>query len=81
MKLGEAIKTQRKTIGASASWLTKELGVSRNTILNWERGKTEPTSSYLYRLSNVLGCTLDDLLNSEELSEPIRIPLRFCPGA
>jgi len=71
MKIGKAIKAQRKAIGASAAWLALRLFVHRNTIDNWEHDKTEPTTSQLIEIARALGCTIEDLLNSK--AQPKRI--------
>jgi len=40
------------------SW-AKELGVTLNTISNWERGKTEPTLNQLRKISELSGIPID----------------------
>ena len=40
----------------------KALGVSKYTLLNWERGKTEPKQSDLYNLARVYKCRVNDFL-------------------
>lgn len=37
----------------------KEIGVTLNTISNWERGKTEPSLSQLRKISDLSGIPID----------------------
>ena len=37
----------------------KEFGVSNSTVLNWEKGKTEPTLSQLRKMSELSGIPMD----------------------
>lgn len=37
------------------------LGVSLNTVHNWENGKTEPTLTVLHRMSDLSGVSIDDI--------------------
>ena len=54
----------------------KEFGVSNSTVLNWEKGKTEPTLSQLRKMSELSGIPMDfifvpDKSNQIELEEQI----------
>lgn len=60
--IGINIQRQRKSVGMNASGLAAALKTHRNTIANWESGKSEPSSSELVRIANTLGCTLNDLM-------------------
>lgn len=39
--------------------LADELGVSRTTICNWEKGRTSPTSVQLQKISKITGVPMD----------------------
>lgn len=52
----------RKQQGYSQEQLAERLGVSRQTIYNWESGTSYPDVEKLMELSNLMGCTLDELM-------------------
>jgi Zn-dependent peptidase ImmA (M78 family)/transcriptional regulator with XRE-family HTH domain len=56
--------------------LAQRIGVSRNTVTNYEAGKTEPTSSDLVRLATALGCAVQDLLQANADATPPRFAFR-----
>ena len=59
------IKERRKSMNMTQEELSQALGVKRSTIAMWESGENEPRLSMLVRLSQVLGCTPNDLLGFE----------------
>lgn len=63
------IKERRKSMNMTQEELSKALGVKRSTIAMWESGENEPRLSMLVRLSQVLGCTPNDLLGFETKEE------------
>lgn len=42
--------------------LSKRLGVDRSTVAKWETGKSFPRPGLLIRLTEIFGCTADELL-------------------
>lgn len=60
--LGEKIRALRDAAGLTQEMLAKKVGVSKNTVLNWEKNKREPRSSEIEALSNALGVEIGDLL-------------------
>jgi putative transcriptional regulator len=42
------------------------MGVSRNTLSNWRTGKAFPTIEKAFKLSRLLGVTVEDLFEYEE---------------
>lgn len=56
--------------------LATRVGVSRNTITNYEAGNTEPNASDLVRLAGALGCAIQDLLRQETAAVPPRFAFR-----
>ena len=52
--------------------LARRVEVSRNTVTNYEAGKTEPTASDLVRFAAALGCSINDLLQSDMATSPPR---------
>lgn len=79
MTIGQAIRAQRRSIGAPATWLAFRLGVHRNTVANWEAGRAEPTTSQLCQIANAVGCTVADLLACR-VPVPFHTSMRFCRG-
>lgn len=85
-EVGNLIRKQREAMHMTVAHLARLVGVSRNTLTNYESGKTEPNASDLVRLSSALGCTINDLLYVETASVPPRFafrahaPLRKNPG-
>ena len=62
--LGEKIRQARREKGLTQEQLAQTLFVSRQTVSNWENGKTEPDYQTLVRLSELLGL---EFAQAEEL--------------
>lgn len=56
------IKELRNAKGLTQNALGKMIGVSGQTILNWENGIYEPRISQLIALSDVFGVSIDELV-------------------
>lgn len=65
MELGSHIKEHRTELGLSQDDLAERIYVSRQTISNWERGRTYPDAQSLLLLSNVFGVTVDSLIKGD----------------
>lgn len=65
MELGAHIKEHRKELGLSQDDLAAKIYVSRQTISNWEVGRTYPDVQSLLLLSNVFGVTVDSLIKGD----------------
>lgn len=65
MELGEKIKMKRVAISLTQQELADDLFVSRQTISNWELGKSYPDIDSLIRLSDQFSISLDDLLKGD----------------
>lgn len=74
--IGAAIRRQREAVGMTVVELARQLGISRNTLANYESGRTEPTASELVRLADALGCTVQDLLGGSAAPAPPRFAFR-----
>ena len=46
--------------------LADRLGVSRSTLAMWETGKSYPRVEVLIKLSEIFGCTIDELIRRNE---------------
>ena len=65
MKLGENILKLRKECKLSQEQLSEKVNVTRQTISNWELGKTSPNPEQLKLLSKTLNVSVDKLLNND----------------
>ncbi len=75
-EIGKLIRRQREAMRMTVAQLASEVGVSRNTITNYESGKTEPTVGDLVRLADALGCSVTDFLGIGETMPPPRFAFR-----
>lgn len=55
------VKEYRESKGLSQEALARELGVSRQTVVNIERGNNEPRVLLAIALAAILGVALDQL--------------------
>lgn len=46
--------------------LAEAVGVSQQCVSEWERGKIEPTLSYLWKLADFFGVSIDLLCGRKE---------------
>lgn len=59
----ETLKVFRTQAGLTQAQLAEKVGLSLNTILNFEKGRREPRSSDLQKIAAALGCGVSELLN------------------
>jgi len=74
--VGELIRKRREAIQMSVAQLAKRIGVSRNTITNYESGRTEPTASHLIAIGRALGSSIGDLLGTGGVAHSPRFAFR-----
>ena len=60
-KLGERIKDLRKSSGKSQSQFSYEMGWDKPNLRKIEKGKTNPTTKTLIKISDVLKITVSEL--------------------
>lgn len=65
MELGEKLRNARKERGLSQEQAAEALGVSRQTISNWETGKTYPDILSAIGMSDLYSVSMDRLLKEE----------------
>lgn len=65
MELQNQIKKYRKELSMSQDDLAEKIFVSRQSISNWENGKTYPDLKSLLLLSEVFDVTLDNLVKGD----------------
>ena len=65
MEIGIQIKQRRTAAGLSQEELAQAIFVTRQTLSNWETGKTYPDINSLLRLSTVFRISLDELVKGD----------------
>ena len=68
IKIGEFISSQRKMKNLTQAALAEKLGITDRAVSKWERGKGLPDASLMLDLCEILGITVNELLNGEKIS-------------
>lgn len=71
MELGERIKQARQKAHLSQEKVAELIGVSRQAVTKWESGQSAPNTENLFRLAEILGITVDQLIATEDNSRSI----------
>ena len=66
MEIGSIIRNARNNAKLSQEQAAEALGVSRQTISNWETGKSYPDIISVIRMSELYSVSLDHLLKEED---------------
>ncbi|MBB1070070.1 helix-turn-helix transcriptional regulator [Limosilactobacillus sp. RRLNB_1_1] len=66
MEFGNYIKEQRNNLGLTQAEIAKELHVTRQTISNWEQGKSYPDLDTLVKISDIYKVSIDFLLKGDK---------------
>ena len=69
--MADMIRTYRRKAKISQQDLGEMLGVTRNTVVNWEGGKYRPDIDLLLPLCEVFGITLYELFGTEDQSQGV----------
>lgn len=82
MQIGEKLKQQRHTSGYSQEALAEKIGVSRQTVSNWENNRSYPDIGSILALSDLYGISLDELLKEDtnmrkHVEETAKLPVRW----
>ena len=56
-----SLEAARRNRGLTQSQVANRIGVSKATVVNWEKGNTKISYSALIRLSNLYGIPLENL--------------------
>ena len=59
------IKALREACGITQQQLADSAGVARNAVSTWESEVSLPKTRELPRLAKILGCSINDLFESE----------------
>ena len=65
MEISEKLKNSRINAGMTQQKVAEEINVSRQTISNWENGKSLPDVISLIKISDLYKVSLDDLLKGD----------------
>lgn len=65
MKFSNQIKEQRKKLGFTQEEIAKQLYVTRQTVSNWEQGKSYPDLNMLVKISDVYKMSIDSMLKED----------------
>ena len=60
--IGDNLRFQRKRAGLTQTKVHNELGITQNTVCNYERGQRSPSTLRLLRLAKMYGCSVKDFL-------------------
>lgn len=66
MEIGSKLKNARNSNGLTQEQAAEALGVSRQTISNWENNKSYPDIMSVIKMSDIYSVSLDHLLKEEE---------------
>jgi transcriptional regulator with XRE-family HTH domain len=72
--IGNTISNLRKAKNLTQSELAEKLGVSAQAVSKWENDLAYPDITLLAPLSEILGCSIDDLLKGEHTAETVIVP-------
>ena len=73
ISLGERIAKTRQDNGVSTADLAKRMGVKKDTVENWEAGRSEPRPNKLMQLAGVLDVSLLWLMTGKAGEEEARV--------
>lgn len=60
------LEAARVNAGLTQAELAEKMGVSRATVINWESGKSEMKTAYVYMFCGITGFSEDDILLPEK---------------
>lgn len=66
MEVGERLKLRRVELNLTQEHVAEVLGITRQTISNWENGRSYPDIERMIRLSDVYLLSLDELLKGDK---------------
>lgn len=65
MTFGQRMRSRREELSISPEQMADRIGVSRPTVVRYELDNKMPPLMVAKSIAEVLGCTVDDLLNGE----------------
>jgi transcriptional regulator with XRE-family HTH domain len=73
-EIGARLRLLRRRAGVTTDALAARVGVNRNSVHNWENGRTSPTAANLLLLARAFGVTPGEIL------DPVYAVMRFGEG-
>ena len=67
MEIGSKLKNARNENGITQEQAAELLGVSRQTISNWELNITKPDTDHIKKMSKIFNISIDEMLDNGEL--------------
>lgn len=67
--IGKNIKYERKARGLSQERLAEKIGVSRQTIVNWENGKGTPMLENIEEMCKVFNVSYEELISKTNIKD------------
>lgn len=74
---GRKVREARKALGYTQGELGEKMGISGRMVAAYETGGRKPRNANLEKLAEVLGCTVDYLLNDDITDENTEISEEF----
>ena len=68
LKIGKFISECRKNVKLTQMQLAEKLGITDKAVSKWERGIAMPDSSIMLELCEILGISVNELLNGERVT-------------
>lgn len=65
MEIGQTLRQARQNCGLTQEGVAERVGVSRQTVSNWENNRSYPDIGSLLALSDLYSLTLDELLKGD----------------
>ena len=66
IKFSQNLYVFRREHAFSQSKLAEAVGVTQQCVSKWERGEGEPTLSYLWKLADIFGVSIDVLCGRKD---------------
>lgn len=63
------MRAMRVNRGLTQEQIAKMLGVTKATVINWEKGKSIIDASSFLTLCSIYGCSADDIILPEKLAK------------
>ncbi len=72
-QIGKNIKKYREERGITQEQLAAQMNVTRQAVSNWENAKTQPDLDTLFRLSQIFGISVEELIYGEKREEAPKV--------
>lgn len=69
--MAEVISSRRKELGVTQKDLAEKLNITDKAVSKWERGIACPDTAVIPKLAQILGISLEELMNAEPAQKPV----------